>query len=323
MCCLNWLSHWSPTSVSQWSAAHSTSRLTVEVDGSLASPTSIRRLSQLNLYSAVSVSNSSMADSATASSLLPSDVGRYIGELVSAHSCSDRADGLFSTVVVDEYGVALGLVYSSQQSLITACTEQRGVYWSRSRGSLWRKGESSGAVQHLIAVALDCDSDAIRFTVRQEGAGFCHLNRWTCWPHAGAGHGGLHALERTLRERRLHPQAGSYTNRLLNDGGLLNNKVLEEARELIEAATSHEVASEAADLLYFTSVLLCKSGVSLSEVERCLDLRSLRLRRRAGNAKPAGQLATNGHVTQNVAHSTIANITPATHVNFNGQTILK
>ena len=258
----------------------------------------------------------------SSSSVLPADVGRYLGELLSLHSRSDRSDGLFSTVVVDEYGVALGLVYSSSQSLVTACTEQRGVYWSRSRASLWRKGESSGAVQHLIAVALDCDSDAVRFTVRQEGAGFCHLNRWTCWPHLGAGHGGLHALERTLRERQRHPQLGSYTNRLLSDAGLLNNKLLEEARELIEANGRHEVAGEAADLLYFTSVLLCKTGVSLGEVERCLDLRSLRLRRRTGNAKPPN-VTPNGYSAHSGTSTTTANTTPATHVSANGRTLLK
>ena len=306
----------------QWTIANPTTRVTVSAAGALAAPASIHRLSQLHLYTTVPVSSSSMATSELSTALQPSAVGRYIGELLALHSRSDRSDGLFSTVVVDEYGVSLGLVYSSAHSLVTACTERRGVYWSRSRGRLWRKGESSGAVQHLLAVALDCDSDAVRFTVRQEGAGFCHLNRWTCWPHAGVGHGGIQALERTLRERRLHPQPGSYTNRLLNDTGLLNNKILEEARELIEAASQHEVAAEAADLLYFTSVLLCKAGVSLSEVERCLDLRSLRLRRRAGNAKATSIVASNGHAPQSGFLQTTANTTPDTHVTVNGQTVL-
>ena len=292
------------------------------VDGQLAAPSSVRRLSALQLYASVPVSSSSMAESQTGQALSTAAVGRYLGELVCLHSRSDRVDGLFSTVVVDEHGVALGLVYSSAQSVVCACSEQRGVYWSRSRGSLWRKGESSGAVQQLLAVALDCDGDAIRFTVRQEGVGFCHLNRWTCWPHLGAGHGGLHALERTLRERRAHPQAGSYTNRLLNDTGLLNNKVLEEARELIEATGARDVAAEAADLLYFTAVLLRKSDVSLGEVERRLDLRSLRLRRRAGNAKPSHEASTNGHALQNELSDTTANVVPDTHIAVDGRTVL-
>ena len=241
-----------------------------------------------------------------------------LGSLVVAHCRSDRPDGLFSTVVCDVAGVALGLVYSSPDSVRVACRERRGVYWSRSRKSLWRKGETSGAVQRLLAVALDCDGDALRFTVEQSGAGFCHLNRWTCWPSGGtAGHGGggIGALHRTLWERRNHPLQGSYTNRLLSDEGLLNSKVLEEARELVEARTREEVANEAADLLYFASVLLCKADVSWADVERCLDLRSLRLRRRAGNAKSAPPSEKGGDVK--------ANLTPATSVVADGQHILK
>ena len=244
--------------------------------------------------------------------------GELLGSLVVSHCRSDRADGLYSTVVVDCGGVALGLVYSSADSVRAACREGRGVYYSRSRKSVWRKGETSGAVQRLLAVALDCDGDALRFTVEQSGAGFCHLNRWTCWPSGGCtghGAGGVNGLHRTLWERRLHPLNGSYTNRLLSDEGLLNSKVLEEARELVEATTREEVANEAADLLYFASVLLCKADVSWAEVERCLDLRSLRLRRRAGNAKPTA-------VKEGGSTDVKANLIAITSVVADGRNIL-
>ncbi|KUF94888.1 hypothetical protein AM588_10004962 [Phytophthora nicotianae] len=89
---------------------------------------------------------------------------------------TDRPDGLFTTVVADEAGVALGLVYSSAESIVAAVSSGRGVYYSRSRGGLWKKGESSGNAQKLIKIDMDCDSDALRFTVNQTGAGFCHLN---------------------------------------------------------------------------------------------------------------------------------------------------
>lgn len=82
---------------------------------------------------------------------------------------TDRLDGLFTTVVVDECNVALGLVYSSAESVRTSVAELRGVYFSRSRGGLWRKGDSSGAVQELVGLDVDCDSDALRFVVRQRG----------------------------------------------------------------------------------------------------------------------------------------------------------
>lgn len=94
-----------------------------------------------------------------------------------------RSDGLIATVVVDEHGVALGLVYSNQESVNACCVDQRGVYWSRSRKSLWKKGESSGAIQELVSIKSDCDHDALRISVIQKGIppSFCHKNIRTCW----------------------------------------------------------------------------------------------------------------------------------------------
>lgn len=83
---------------------------------------------------------------------------------------SDRPDGLFPTVVTDERGIALGLVYSTIQSINQSLRTGRGVYHSRKRG-LWYKGESSGDVQELLRIELDCDGDCLRFTVRQKGNG--------------------------------------------------------------------------------------------------------------------------------------------------------
>ena len=317
----------------QWAALHPEVRIT------WASPSGgaelVALLSSRGLYASIDVSALSMAGRAPSTpvaapagaspALTVEAVGAFAGSVLQQHARSDRDDGLYSTVVVDDSGVALGLVFSSGESIRAACTELRGIYWSRSRKRLWRKGESSGAVQQLLQVALDCDGDAVRFTVRQTGPGFCHLNRWSCWPTPGSGaEGGLPALHRTLWERRRQPLAGSYTNRLLSDEGLLNSKVLEEARELVEARTAKEVASEAADLLYFTAVLLCKRGVSWAEVERCLDLRSLRLRRRAGNAKP--MIQNNGYAGQHQQqhHSPIdANLTPETTVHADGKTTMR
>lgn len=84
---------------------------------------------------------------------------------------SDRSDGLYPTVVTDEDGVCLGLVYSSEESIETALRLQRGVYYSRSRKGLWIKGEESGDIQQLVRIEWDCDGDALRFTVRQQGNG--------------------------------------------------------------------------------------------------------------------------------------------------------
>jgi phosphoribosyl-ATP pyrophosphohydrolase len=193
---------------------------------------------------------------------------------------SDRPDGLLPTVVVDEQGRALGLAYSDAESVKQAVTKRRGVYRSRRRGT-WIKGETSGATQDLVAVDLDCDRDALRFTVRQHGAGFCHTDTWTCWGDDA----GLPRLERVLRARRDEAPEGSYTRRLLDDPALLRSKLLEEAAELAEAEREG-VAHEAADVVYFTMTAMARAGVSLSDVEAELDRRSLRLTRRPGDAKP-------------------------------------
>lgn len=176
---------------------------------------------------------------------------------------SDRPDGLFTTVVADQAGVALGLVYSSDESVLSALESGRGVYYSRSRQGLWKKGESSGNTQKLLQLDVDCDSDALRFTVEQTGDGFCHLATRTCWGEAK----GLAHLEDQLVSRLRDAPAGSYTKRLFDDPTLLRNKLVEEAQELAEAETVDDVAGEAADVLYFAMVRCVAAGVTRYDIE--------------------------------------------------------
>lgn len=204
----------------------------------------------------------------------------HLGDAIAAPLSSDREDGLFPTVVCDEYGKALGLAYSSRESLREAVDRQRGIYQSRSRG-LWVKGETSGATQALLRIDLDCDADAIRFSVRQDGDGFCHKDTWTCWGEEG----GLTRLEKTLQDRLESAPGGSYTRKLFENPELLDKKILEEARELTEADSSKEVAWEAADLVYFALAKAIKQGVSLREIEDELDMRALKATRRDGTKK--------------------------------------
>ena len=95
---------------------------------------------------------------------------KSVPELIGTAWTSDRADKLIPTVVTDERGFALGLVYSSQESLAESLKTGTGVYQSRKRG-LWYKGATSGDVQELVRFSLDCDQDALRFVVRQKGRG--------------------------------------------------------------------------------------------------------------------------------------------------------
>jgi phosphoribosyl-ATP pyrophosphohydrolase/phosphoribosyl-AMP cyclohydrolase len=209
-----------------------------------------------------------------------------LADALAAPLVSDRPDGLWPTVVVDDQGVALGLAYSSRESLRQAVAARCGVYHSRSRG-LWVKGETSRDTQELLRVDLDCDRDALRFTVRQRGRGFCHSGTRTCWgPDRGLPH-----LARRLASRAGQPPPGSYTGRLLRDPELLAAKLREEAAELAEvvrasrATSEREVVAEAADVVYFVLVALARAGVPLESLTSELDRRALRISRRPGNAK--------------------------------------
>jgi phosphoribosyl-ATP pyrophosphohydrolase len=207
-----------------------------------------------------------------------------LADAITAPLRSDRPDGLWPTIVCDERGVALGLAYSSAESVRRAVDTRSGVYWSRARGSLWDKGATSGARQTLLRIDPDCDRDTLRFTVRQSGPGFCHAGTRTCFgPDSG-----LAALAGRLADRLAQAPPGSYTRRLLESPALLRAKLEEEARELADAPDAGNAVHETADLLYFALTALARSGGTLESVERELDRRALRLTRRPGDAKPAG-----------------------------------
>lgn len=111
--------------------------------------------------------------------------------------------------------------------------------------------------------------------------GFCHLGTASCFgPYTG-----LSRLQKTLQARREDAPAGSYTARLFNEPKLVEAKIMEEAEELCRATSKEDIASEAADLLYFALTKCTAAGVSLEDIERNLDLKSLKVKRRKGDAK--------------------------------------
>jgi len=185
-----------------------------------------------------------------------------LGEAVAAPLTKPLPGDVWPTVVCDEAGRTLGLVWSTRESLARAVAERRGIYWSRSRQALWIKGETSGDTQQLVRVDLDCDRDALRFTVRQAGAGFCHLNRPSCW----SSEFDLADLERTLTDRMARPVAGSGTAKLLADPALLAAKLREEAEELSRAQSPEDVVRETADVFYMALVALVRGGGTLADV---------------------------------------------------------
>ncbi|KAH6692548.1 histidine biosynthesis trifunctional protein [Plectosphaerella plurivora] len=203
----------------------------------------------------------------------------YLPKVISSFWKSDRADGLLPTMVCDESGVGLGLAYSSEESVAEALRIRAGVYQSRKRG-LWHKGATSGDTQDLLRISLDCDNDTLRFTVRQKGR-FCHLAQDGCLGDLT----GIARLEKTLQDRHRSAPEGSYTARLFNDEKLLRAKIMEEAEELCDAKTKEEVAFEAADLIYFALTKAVSAGVTVSDIEKSLDAKGWKVKRRKGDAK--------------------------------------
>ena len=192
---------------------------------------------------------------------------------------SDRPDGLWSTVIVDPLGTALGLAYSNCESLHHAIENRVGTYWSRSRGGLWIKGETSGATQQLINIRMDCDRDCLRFMVTQDPPGFCHRNTHSCFGPERT----IQSVIERLASRINETDEKSFTRKLASDAKMLETKLLEEAKELSDASQQddgYEIAWEAADVLYFSLVAMLKHGVSLERVHQELARRMNRVVRR-------------------------------------------
>lgn len=202
-----------------------------------------------------------------------------LSKAIASYWQSDRPDGLIPTVVTDESGVALGLAYTSEESILEALRTQGGVYQSRKRG-LWIKGATSGDTQELLRIALDCDNDTLKFVVKQKNR-FCHLEQTGCFGDLK----GIPALEQTLVSRKESAPEGSYTKRLFSDEKLLRAKIMEEAEELCDSKTKENTAFEAADLIYFALTKAVGAGVSLADIEANLDAKALKIKRRKGDAK--------------------------------------
>ncbi len=191
--------------------------------------------------------------------------------------------GLVPCVVQDwRTGEVLTLAYVSAESLRLTRETGEMHFFSRSRGELWHKGATSGNTQSVKAIRYDCDGDALLALVEPSGPA-CHTGERTCF-HRGeleplAPQEVLPHLERSIAERKNAGPEGSYTATLLADPTRLQDKVEEEAEEVVRAAreeSDERVAEEAADVLYHLTVLLASRGLSLGDAEAVLDARRKR-----------------------------------------------
>jgi phosphoribosyl-ATP pyrophosphohydrolase/phosphoribosyl-AMP cyclohydrolase len=186
--------------------------------------------------------------------------------------------GLVPCVVQDwSTGEVLMLAYMNEEALRRTRDTGELHLWSRSRGEQWHKGATSGNVQVVRALRLDCDGDTLLALVEPAGPA-CHTGERTCFHRGelepGAPHETLPSLERTLVERARERPPGSYTVELLDDPRRIGEKVMEEAEEVVRAAreeTAERIDEEAADVLYHLLVLLRSRERSLVDAERVLD----------------------------------------------------
>ncbi len=185
------------------------------------------------------------------------------------------AQGLIPAVVVDAASKkVLTLAYMNRESLEISMKEGRTCFWSRSRQELWRKGETSGNVQHIVDITADCDRDALVVTVNKDGPA-CHLGTDSCFndkvfqgdqpvPFSVEG---LYAL---LQGRKETLPEGSYTTYLFQKGlDKILKKVGEESTEVIIAGKANdkpETVYEIADLMYHVMVLMVEIGISVEDV---------------------------------------------------------
>lgn len=191
------------------------------------------------------------------------------------------ANGLIPAVVQDAAtGEVLMVAWMNAEALERTLGTRLTHFWSRSRKTLWQKGETSGHRQHVDAVYADCDTDTLLVLAHPEGVA-CHTGSRTCFfarldrppdPQAesagapGAGPGILDAVERIIQSRRASPREGSYVSGLLAGGDArIAQKVGEEAAEVVVAAlaeNSERLVAEVADLWFHTLVLMGARGLS-------------------------------------------------------------
>lgn len=188
------------------------------------------------------------------------------------------ANGLVPVIVQDhETNEVLMMAYANEEAYRQMLKTGYTHFYSRSRQSQWKKGETSGHVQEIVSIQLDCDQDTLLVRVKQTGVA-CHLERMSCFDEVVYGDiegtmAVVPELLRVIRDRKANPVEGSYTSKLFADEDKRLKKVVEEAAEVLLAAKNHqskEQSWEVADLLYHLMVAVEGMEVNWEDVYRKL-----------------------------------------------------
>jgi len=189
-----------------------------------------------------------------------------------------KMDGLVPAVIQDaDTGQVLMLGYVDRAALAATLGSGFATFFSRSKGRLWQKGETSGNRLAVRTVLADCDEDALLVRAVPEGPA-CHLGTTSCFGADGpSGVGFLAKLARIVHERGQADPSESYTARLLAEGPQrIAQKVGEEGVEVALAAVGRDAAGcaeEAADLLYHLTVLMEAKGFDWDDAAKILEER--------------------------------------------------
>jgi len=166
------------------------------------------------------------------------------------------------------------LSYMNEEAYKKTLDEGQLYYYSRSRKTLWKKGETSGNTQELITLKFDCDADALLAQVKQKGPA-CHTGEVSCFHNTliekEKDYDVLKALNLLIKDRKNKPVEGSYTNYLFEKGKeKILKKVGEECSEIIIAAMANkedELIYEIADYVYHLMVLMVNEGIEVSDIK--------------------------------------------------------
>ncbi|MFT5165920.1 MAG: phosphoribosyl-ATP pyrophosphohydrolase/phosphoribosyl-AMP cyclohydrolase [Saprospiraceae bacterium] len=189
----------------------------------------------------------------------------------------NKSSGLVPAIIQDvKTSQVLMLGYMNEAAFLKTMETKRVTFYSRSRQTLWVKGETSGNFLEMESIALDCDQDTLLVKVNPLGP-VCHTGSDTCFDEKNEASGFLHKLESVILDRKNADEDKSYTASLFKKGiNKIAQKVGEEAIELVIESkddNSDLFLNEAADLMYHYLVLLVAKGFSLKEVINILENR--------------------------------------------------
>jgi phosphoribosyl-AMP cyclohydrolase / phosphoribosyl-ATP pyrophosphohydrolase len=191
------------------------------------------------------------------------DINQTIIELIDF----EKNRRLVPTIVKDESSQILMMAFSNKESVLKTLQTRKGNYYSRTRNELWQKGLTSGNTQDLIRVKIDCDNDTLIYTVKQKNVA-CHKNTYSCFGDEKFN------FDKLLSIIKSKINTDSFSGKLLKNELEIKDKILEEAKEVVNYKDTNNLKWEIADLIYFITLLMIKNKINFKDIENELKVRN-------------------------------------------------